>query len=215
MSSPGVLGPVRGAPADEDAPLAPTNPYERAKAAAEEEVHAFEREHGARVVIVRPEFVYGPGDHHVLRLFQAIRRRRFFYIGTGRALCHPTYVDDAVRGVLAAFDRGALGRTYHVAGPRAVTIAELVTAIARALSVPPPRVHVPERAVRLAIRALRPAARAVGWTLPLDESGVDFFTFDRAFSIARARDELGWTPEIDVEEGSKRTAAWYEESELL
>jgi len=36
LSSPGVLGPTVGEPATEDAPCAPTNPYERSKAAAEQ-----------------------------------------------------------------------------------------------------------------------------------------------------------------------------------
>jgi nucleoside-diphosphate-sugar epimerase len=215
VSSPGILGPITGTAADEDAPLRPTNTYERAKAAAEREVHEFEADAGSSVVIVRPEFVYGPGDYHVLRLFRAIRRRRFFYIGAGAALCHPTYVDDAARGILAALDRGAPARTYHLAGPRPRTIQELATAFAAALGVPPPRVHVPERLVRLGLRVLGPFARALGRPLPIDKSGVDFFTMSRAFSWARAERELGWAPRVDVEDGAKRAVAWYEGKGLL
>jgi nucleoside-diphosphate-sugar epimerase len=208
VSSPGLLGPIRTAPAVEDAPPAPTNAYERSKAAAERSVHDFEREHGPRVIVVRPEFVYGPGDRHVLGLFRAIQRRRFFYIGDGRALCHPTYVDDAVRGILAALDHGAPGRVYHIAGPHPVTIRDLANAFAAALGVRPPRARVPERAVRLLVRAL-------GRLSPLTESAVDFFTFDRQFSWNRAKNELGYDPEVDVEEGARRAVRWYEAQKLL
>lgn len=216
LSSPGILGPIHGDDAAEDAPLNPTNVYERAKAAAERIVFEVERERGrALAVIVRPEFVYGPFDMHVLRLFRSIQRRRFFFIGSGGAVCHPTYVDDAVAGMLAAFDRGSPGRIFHIAGPRPVSIRELVHAFAAALEVKPPRIHVPERVVRGSLRALRPIARMLGAELPIDASGVDFFTLDRHFSWQRAKSELGFTPQTDVAEGARKTVAWYQARSLL
>jgi dihydroflavonol-4-reductase len=81
ISSAGVLGPARNPhvpqPMDESSPLAPSNSYERSKALAEQYARQFARA-GLPVVIVRPEFVYGPGDTHVLGLFQAIQRGVFF-----------------------------------------------------------------------------------------------------------------------------------------
>ncbi len=215
VSSPGLLGPITGADADEDAPVRPTNVYERAKAGAELVVRQFESIHGPRVVVVRPEFVYGPGDLHVLRLFRAIERRRFFYIGTGRALCHPTYVDDAVDGILAALAGAPLGRVYHLAGPRPVTISHLAETIASALGVAPPFLRLPEGLVRSAIRVLRPVAHVARRELAIDESGVDFFTFDRHFSWQRAKTELGFSPNVELDAGVARTVAWYREKGLL
>jgi len=217
VSSPGLLGPIpEGAPhADEDAPAAPTNPYERSKAAAEDALRDDAAKRGPLAVIVRPEFVYGPGDRHVLRLFRAIQRRRFFYFGRGDALCHPTYVDDAVAGLLAAAERGKPGRVYHVAGPHPVPIRELAETFARALGVAAPFVHLPEAPVRLALRFLEPLAGRAGLSLPLTSSGVDFFTFDRHFSTERARDELGFCPSIGLAEGAERAVRWYEDEGLL
>lgn len=211
VGSPGLLGPIpRDAPdATEEAHYRPTNVYERAKAAAERTIEDFERENGALAIVVRPEFVYGPGDHHVWRLFESIQRGRFFYIGRGDAVCHPTYIDDATRGMVAAFDRGERGRTYHIAGPRPITIRELAESIAAALGVRAPRLHVPELVVRLAIHAARPLARVAGRQLPIDESGVDFFVLDRHFSYRRAKFELGFEPEVDIAEGARRTVAWH------
>jgi nucleoside-diphosphate-sugar epimerase len=215
VSSPGLLGPITGEDADEDAPTRPTNVYERAKAGAERVVREFEAIHGPRVVIVRPEFVYGPGDFHVLRLFKAIERRRFFYIGSGGALCHPTFVDDAVDGILAALEKGSAGRIYHLAGPRPVAIRHLAETIAAALGVAPPLVHVPEALVRATIRAMRPVARLARRELPIDESGVDFFTLDRHFSWQRAKSELGYSPKVELSAGAPRAVAWYREHGLL
>jgi dihydroflavonol-4-reductase len=217
VSSPGLLGPIpQGAPdADEDTPPAPTNPYERSKAAAEEALRDEASERGPVAVIVRPEFVYGPGDRHVLRLFRAIQRRRFFYFGPGAALCHPTYIDDAVSGLLAAADLGKPGRVYHMAGPRALPIRELAETFARALGVAPPFLHIPEAPVRLALRFLEPLARRARVVLPLTSSAVDFFTFDRRFSVERARDELGYRPTVGLAEGAQRAVRWYEDEGLL
>ena len=100
VSSPGVLGPISGPPAAEGAPRAPSNAYERSKAAAEAVAEAYAAR-GLPLVIARPEFIYGPGDTHVLGLFRAVQRGRFFYIGGGGCRCHPTYIDDAVRGPAA------------------------------------------------------------------------------------------------------------------
>ncbi len=75
VSTTGVLGVTPRGPAAEGSPYAPTNPYERTKAAAERMALEFASQ-GLPVVICRPAFVYGPGDRHVLGLFQAVRRGR-------------------------------------------------------------------------------------------------------------------------------------------
>ncbi|MBK8128798.1 MAG: NAD-dependent epimerase/dehydratase family protein [bacterium] len=119
VSSPGVLGPINGPPADETAPLARSNPGERSKAAAEQVAQVYIRG-GLPVVIARPEFVYGPGDRHVLGLFKAVRDGRFFTINGGSHTCHPTYIDDAVAGCCCAAKRRT-GEIYHITGPQPVT----------------------------------------------------------------------------------------------
>jgi len=46
---------------------------------------------------------------------------------------------------------------------------------------------------------------------PLYRRRVDFFTKSRAFDISRARTELGFTPRVGLDEGIRRTLAWYRE----
>jgi nucleoside-diphosphate-sugar epimerase len=214
VSSPGVLGPITGPPADETAPLAPSNPYERSKAAAEQVARQF-AEDGLPVIIARPEFIYGPGDRHVLDLFRAIQRGLFFYVGNGRHTCHPTFIDDAVDGMLRCLQRGRLDHVYHITGPGSVTFRQLATTMAQALQVPPPRLVVPRWLAWLAAAGLELVGTVTGKAPPLSRSGVAFFSEDRRFSWQKANRELGYTPQVDLETGVRRTVAWYKEKGLL
>jgi nucleoside-diphosphate-sugar epimerase len=214
VSSPGVLGPIKGGPAAEDAPYGPTNPYERSKAAAERVALEF-ASRGLPVVICRPGFVYGPGDRHVLGLFQAVRRGQFFYINGGRHLCHPTFGADAVAGMLLCLRGGRSGAIYHIAGPRPVTFRELGETIAAALGVRPPWVSVPRWSAMLGAIGFGVLGWVSGWKPPLSRTGVAFFSEDRLYSWQRAHQELGYTPEFDLAAGVDRTIAWYRQQGWL
>lgn len=217
-SSPGMLGAVhRGdPPRDESAPHRPTSAYERSKSAAEKAALPLAAELGIPLVIARPEFVYGPGDRHVVGMFHAIQGGRFFYIGSGDCLCHPSYVDDVVAGLAAcATARARPLEAYHICGPRPITIRTLATAIAEALGVQPPRLHLPAWLVRSGAWGAELAARLLGTEPPLSLEGVRFFTESRAFSIEKAHRELGWVPQIDITEGARRAAAWYRAQGML
>jgi nucleoside-diphosphate-sugar epimerase len=208
VSSPGVLGPIDGPPATETAPLAPSNPYERSKAAAEQVARVYAHG-GLPVVIARPEFVYGAGDLHVLGLFRAVRDGRFFYVGDGHNTCHPTYVEDAVAGMLRVLRQGAPGQSYHLAGPRPVTFRQLGETIAVALDVPPPRFSLPVSLAWAGAAALELAGRALDREPPLSRTGVAFFSENRRFSWQKAHRDLGYTPQFDLERGVRETVAWY------
>ncbi len=214
VSSPGVLGPVSGPPADETTPLAPSNPYERSKAAAERVALKFARE-GLPVVIARPEFIYGPGDLHVLGLFQAVGNGRFFTIDGGRHTCHPTYIDDAVTGMILVLKNGRAGDIYHITGPEPVTFRELGETIASVLNVPPPRFNLPRWLAWLGAVGLELLFGAIGRQPPLSRTGVAFFSEDRRFSWQKAHLQLSYTPQFDLERGVAATVNWYREQGLL
>ncbi len=214
VSSPGILGPISGPPAEETAPFAPTNSYERSKAAAEQAVQIFIRA-GLPVIIVRPEFIYGPGDYHVLGLFQAVAKGRFFTIGGGQAHCHPTFIEDAVQGMMLAFTKGVVGEIYHIAGPTPVTFQELGRTIAAALNVPAPRYNIPHWLALAGAAGLEMVGKISGWRPPLSRSGVAFFTQNRHFSWQKAYHHLGYTPQYDLLQGVKTTIAWYRDRSLL
>jgi nucleoside-diphosphate-sugar epimerase len=218
VGSAGVLGPIRGRAEGfafkETMPLAPSNAYERSKTLAENYAREFVLA-GLPVVIARPEFIYGPGDRHVLGIFQAIQRGAFFYVGSGHNHCHPTYIDDAIDGLLACLRRGEAGQIYQIAGPRPVSFRELAETIAAALNAPPPRLHMPKVVATLGAAGLEVIGRATNRSVPLSRTGVAFFSEDRRFSIAKAERELGYAPQIDLPEGVRRTVAWGQNEGLL
>jgi nucleoside-diphosphate-sugar epimerase len=214
VSSPGVLGPIAGIPADEKAVLAPSNAYERSKAMAEKLVGVYAAA-GLPVVIARPEFIYGPGDKHVLGLFQAIQQGRFFFVGNGQNSCHPTYISDAVDGLLRCLERGKPGEIYHITGPRPVTFHELATTIARILDVPPPQLQVPRTLAMIGATALEGLGKVTRKRPPLSRSGVAFFSEDRRFSWEKAERELAYRPQVDLEKGLAATIQWYRQEGYL
>jgi nucleoside-diphosphate-sugar epimerase len=214
VSSPGVLGPISHGPVDERAPLRPSNAYERSKAAAEQVAHAYARA-GLPVVIARPEFIYGPGDKHVLGLFEAIAQARFLLIDGGRHLCHPTFVDDAVDGMLRCLHRGQSGEIYHITGPRAVTFRELGDVIADSLDVSRPRFSIPRPLAMMGSALLELAATLTGKTPPLSRTAAAFFSEDRHFSFEKAGIALGYEPQVDLSSGIRQTIAWYRAEGLL
>lgn len=212
IGSLGVVGPVadpaRADWPDESAPLAPTNPYERSKAAAEEVALTFSRQ-GLDIVLARPEFVYGPGDTHVLGLFRAIQRRQFFYVGDGLNWCHPTYVDDCVAGLLACLRRARSGALYHLAGPQPVTWRAFAATAANCLGVPAPRLRLPYALLWPAVWLAEAVGGRVGWRPPLSRSGLAFFSQNRGGSWAAAQADLGYGPRTDLTDGFSQTIAWY------
>ena len=216
VSSPGVLGPIDGdsPPADETAPYAPSNAYERSKAAAEQLVMVYAAQ-GLPVVITRPEFIYGPGDLHVLGLFTAVERGIFFYVGNGRNTCHPTYIDDAVDGMLRCLEHGRSGEIYHITGPAPVSFRALATTIANELGVAPPRLAVPKPLAWTGAVGLEVVGKLLRRDVPLSRTGVAFFSEDRRFSWQKARDELGYQPQFDLARGVHETVAWYKENGYL
>jgi nucleoside-diphosphate-sugar epimerase len=211
-STVGVHGDVGQTLANEDAPLAPGDVYQRSKVEGERLAWETARTHRVEVVVARPTGIYGPGDRRLLKLFRGVARRRFFYLGAGRISYHLTYVEDVAEGLrLCGEVARAAGRTYIIGGPETPTLTEIVERIAAAEAVPVPTWHLPVWPVWMAGAACEAACRPFGIEPPLYRRRVDFFTKSRAFDISRARTELGFAPAVGLDEGVRRSVAWYRE----
>jgi len=211
-STVGVHGDVRRGIADEDAPFAPGDVYQRSKVEGERLAREAERQHRVEVVIARPTGIYGPGDRRLLKLFRGVARRRFVYLGDGRISYHLTYMEDVVEGLRLCGDiPRAAGRTYIIGGPETPTLTDIVEEIAVAEQVPAPRLHLPVWPLWMAGAVCEAICRPFGVEPPLYRRRVDFFTKSRAFDISRARRELGFAPAVALKEGVRRSVAWYRE----
>ncbi len=209
-STTGVLGVTGQTAAAEDAPFAPTNPYEATKLESELLALAAYKEQGLPVSIVRPGLVYGPGDLHLLGFFASIKKGLFRVIDGGKALLHPIYIDDMTAAFLLCAEKPqAIGNSYNIAGSHPVTIRQLSTAIAHALNKELPKGSIPLWFANLAsdIFSITPGLK--GEQAPLTRSRVQFLTNSRVYSTAKATTELGFIPRIDLEEGMRNTAKWY------
>lgn len=215
-STTGVHGETGKTPAAEDAPFAPTNAYEVTKLEAELLALRAWKEEGLPVSVARPGLVYGPGDLHLLGFFSSIQKGLFRVIDGGKALLHPIYIDDMTAAFLLCAERKeAIGHSYNLAGEHPVTIRELATAIAHSLEKELPGGSIPLWLANLAsdIFAVTPGMR--GEKAPLTRSRVKFLTHSRVYDSSRAKNELGFSPRVQLEEGMKRTAAWYRKHKYL
>jgi nucleoside-diphosphate-sugar epimerase len=215
VSSCGIFGPLRkGEIAADDRPYNPTNIYEKTKAEAEKLALASAKD-GAPVTVVRPEFVYGPGDLHLLPFFRTVKGRRFFFFGDGSSLLHPTYIDDVVDGmVLASKSSAAVGQCFNIAGAEPVSVGTFVHTMCDALNAPYPTLHVPVSAA-YAAAFLMEHTLGIFSNPPLTRSRVEFLSTNRASSIEKARKVLGYSPKVGIGDGLKKTVGWYREKGLL
>ncbi|HKV03295.1 MAG TPA: NAD(P)-dependent oxidoreductase, partial [Ktedonobacteraceae bacterium] len=210
VSTTGVHGVTGETPVAEDAPFAPTNPYEATKLEGELVALKAHQEQGLPVTVMRPGLVYGPGDLHLLGFFVAIKKGLFRVIDGGKAVLHPVYIDDLVAALLLCAERPhALGRSYNIAGERPVTVRELAAAIAHALGKELPAGSIPLWLANLASDFFTVMPGIRGEHAPLTRSRVQFLTNSRIYDISRAGSELGYTPKVGLEEGMKLTASWY------
>ncbi len=201
-SSVGVHGSLAVVPGNEDSPFAPENLYEHTKAAGEAEVARFMTEAAPMgVTIVRPAWVFGPGDARTERILGAVARGRFVLFGAGRNQRHPIYIDDYVNGVIQILlDTRTFGRTYILAGPAHLSSRELVGAAERVtggrvrLRVPLALGYAAGLGAEVVCRVFRAAP-------PISRRTLAFFTNQNAFDTARARREFGFAPTIGIVEG--------------
>lgn len=204
ISSPAVLGAITNPkqPGTENDPFNPGNGYEYTKTISEVYV---KKNCKVPWVVVRPEFVYGPGDKHVLRLYKAIKGGWFPMIGSGDSYLHPTYISDFTESIRKMInDRRAIGEVLLVAGPRPYKVRELVSEISQTFG------------GKTTIRFSERFARLLAAHLPLmTDTQVDFFTKNRLFSTDKLFKKLGFKPRINYYQGLLLTKNWYERERLI
>lgn len=216
ISSPSVAhtgGAIVGAAAERAEPTRAGSAYTRTKAAAEL-LALGEDAPGFAVVVIRPHIVWGPGDTQLVqRIADRAAAGRLPRIGSGAALIDTTYIDNAVRAIVAGLDRAeaAHGEAYVVTNGEPRPVFEIIAAICRAAGVAPPRRTVPgwlARAAGAAVESLwavRPGEDEPPMTRFLAEQLSTAHWFDQR----RTRSALGWAPTVSLDEGFARLAEHY------
>lgn len=214
-SSVGVLGDIANPPANEAYPLNPSDEYEFSKAEGEKIAMDYAQK-GFPVIIVRPTWVYGPGDRRTYKLFKAIKDKRFIMVGDGRTLEHPVFVKDIVGGLQLCAERFKNpGEIYTLGGDRVLSIAELCNMIAEELNVNLPPVKIPVWIAKAVAQMAEILYKPLSKEPPISMRKVNFFLKSRAYSIKKAQDELGYEPKVSLREGIQQTIRWYKERGYL
>ncbi|MBI1797740.1 MAG: NAD-dependent epimerase/dehydratase family protein [Candidatus Eisenbacteria bacterium] len=212
----GVHGNVARPPAGEDAPITPADYYQRTKYEAEPIVLEYHRR-GLPCVILRPAAIYGPGDpERFFMIFKRAKTGTFPMFGNGRTLYHPLYVDNLVDAFLLVQQPGVGdGKAYLIADEEYWPIEEIVIRVGRALGRPLAIKHYPVMPLVIAGHIFETICKPFKITPPIFPRRVDWYRQNRAFDISRAKREIGYRPAIGLDEGLKRTAAWYREKGYL
>jgi nucleoside-diphosphate-sugar epimerase len=207
-STVGIYGHVVSPPATEDSPTAPGNMYERTKLLGENAVRQAATDLGLELIVLRPAWVYGPGCPRTEKLLRSVAKRRFFYVGDGRNLRHPVFIDDAVEAfILAAGSPAcAAGYAYIIAGPRYVELRELVATCARVLGADPPARRLPRPLLVAAGRVAELVWGLAGREPPFSRRSLAFFENDNAFDTTAARTDLKFEAQVELEDGLRRTS---------
>lgn len=209
FSSAGVLGHVKpGEVADERYALDPRDLYDLTK--LEGEQAALEAAAaGLDVVVIRPGWVYGPGDRRTFKLIRAIAKGRYIQAGKGRTLQTPVFIDDLVSGTILAAERGRAGEIFNLAGDEVLTVRQIAETIAKSAGKTLPRFHLPLGPTRVAAAVFGKLFGLIGREAPLNPSRLAFFVHPKPLKIEKAKTELGYAPAVNFAEGMDRAVAWY------
>ena len=168
-------------------PIGPRGVYDEAKRYAEALTMAYHRQQGVDTAIVRIFNTYGPrmrpNDGRVVPtlLRQALASQPLTVFGDGSQTRSFCYVDDLIRG-LVLLAESDVHEPVNIGNPNEMSLLEMA---------------------KLIIELTESRSEVVFEALPVDDPQV------RQPDIARARDLIGWEPEVDVREGIRRTIEHY------
>jgi len=192
-SSSEVYGTAMAVPIDEQHPLHPQSPYAATKVGADQLALSFKHSFETPVVVVRPFNTFGPRQTAravIPTIISQALSQDVVRLGSTSTTRDFLYVEDTVRGMMRCAEMdAALGEVINLGTGGEISVAEVVELVARLLG----------RAVPVEVTDDR--------LRPLD-SEVERLVADRQ----KAQRLLGWEPEVDFEEGLRRTIDWMRRS---
>jgi NAD dependent epimerase/dehydratase len=181
-----VYGTALRAPIDEDHPLQGQSPYSASKIGADKLAESYYRSFATPVMTLRPFNTFGPGQTaraFIPTIISQAAVRDEVRLGSLTPERDMTFVSDTVAGFLAAAATpGIEGMTINLGTGKTHSVGWFATRILGLMEVEKPLVQAKER--------LRPAASEV-MKLVSDNT--------------RARDKMGWSPAVSLDDGLRRT----------
>lgn len=176
---------------NENTPYDPRSPYSASKAASDHLVRAYFHTHKLPITISNCTNNYGPYQYpeKIIPLFitNLLENKKIPVYGDGKNIRDWIYVDDHNRGVELIIKSGKIGETYCLGGGNELKNIELTKNILNIM------------------KKSEDMIEYVG-----DRPGHDF---RYAMDCTKAKNELGWEPEVNFEQGLAKTVKWYQKSE--
>jgi predicted dehydrogenase/nucleoside-diphosphate-sugar epimerase len=201
-------GHATGVAVTEDTPYEPfpdrRGAYTRTKLLAEKMVLDAVRERGLRAVIVRPGQIFGPGAERVTPNGIIGIAGRWLVAGNGSRLLPLVYRDDAVDALqLAEKSEGAVGQLVNVVDPARVSQNEYLR---HCSSVEGLRVQrVPVWLLMIGATGIEILGELMKREVPLTRYRIRSLKPLSPFDVTKAKNVLGWSPAVGVQEGLRRT----------
>ena len=191
---------------DESAPLRPDSPslYPSTKAMAEQAVRQANRTGSFETVVVRPRFVWGPGDTTILpSVSAAVTSGQFRWVGGGHHRTSTTHVDNTVEGLWLGATRGRPGAAYFVTDGEPVVFRDFVTRLLHTQGLTAPDAELPLPVARFLTAAGEAAWRALPLpgAPPLTRMTLWVSSLECTIDISLARSELGYVPVRSIDDG--------------
>lgn len=193
--------------------------YPKTKALAEQMVLAANSPALATVAL-RPHLIWGPGDNHLVpRILAKGRAGRLRRIGKHPKLVDTVYVDNAARAHLLAGDRltagsPPAGKAYFISNGQPIPLWEMINRILAAGDIPPVTRSIPPKlayAIGCLCEGIWGALRLSGEP-PMTRFVAHELASAHWFDISSARRDLGYTPEISIDEGLLRLRAYLQDA---
>lgn len=194
--------------------------YPATKAIAEREVIEANGER-LTTVAIRPHLIWGPGDNQLIpRILDRARRGKLRRIGAGDKLIDTIYVDDAARAHLLAAEALTSkpevvgGRAFFVSSGKPIATFEMIDRILAAGGLEPVKKSVSPSVAHAAGWAMEKTWKALG---KKSEPAMTRWVANNLstahwFDIGAARRDLGYEPQVSLEEGMDRVQTWLEGS---
>jgi nucleoside-diphosphate-sugar epimerase len=200
---------------DESAPRDNRNfPYALSKIMVEEFLEECHEKGRIETTIIRPGvFPFGPEDMtSFYKIARAMEKGLFGYVNGGKALLCTAYVENLVYGISLAGEKNeANGKVYVIGDNVKIRWRELTEIFAKHLNVPPPKISLPyflAKGLAMLMEGLYKTF-SIDSPPPLTNYRVSLIAKDFFFSSERAMKELGYLPQVSIEEGVKRTVEWF------
>jgi nucleoside-diphosphate-sugar epimerase len=187
------------------------DPYSITKAEGDRLIRRLMLDSPVETIILRPGTFFGPGDHlHFGRMAQRLKDGKGVIIGRGNNALPFCYVTDIVQGfLLATYHEQAPGNVYNITNDHPLTQLEMFNSIADAVGGKRPARHLPYLPTYYGGIVAENFALLTHSRPVLTRLGAMMFGTDTRHSVEKARRELGYEPQVDLQEGIRLAAEWF------